>query len=40
MKICPRCNGECKERIIGKSKVYDCQGICKDQISSEAIKER
>ena len=34
--ICPKCKGRCIERLIGKSKVYDCQD-CNDQISSEAI---
>ena len=34
--ICPKCNGNCHERMIQKSKVYDCEG-CKDQIASESI---
>jgi len=34
--ICPKCKGRCIERMINKSKVYDCQS-CKDQISTEAI---
>ena len=35
--ICPKCNGECKQRKIKNSVVYDCNK-CGEQVSSEAIK--
>jgi len=34
---CPVCKDTCKPRMIGKSKVYDCDG-CKDQIAEEAVE--
>jgi len=37
MYICPKCNAECKPRMINHSRVYGCSGG-KDQRNKEAIR--
>lgn len=36
-RLCPKCMSICKPRMIGKSKVWDCQNKeCGDQIADGA----